>query len=88
MNTLVTLMTTMNMHNLLLMLLWQQCQKMMNTVLFAEELLHIKRLKTESYHQWGLAFANYSQIEFECIVQLQVKSTYEKNVDNNLGQKP
>jgi hypothetical protein len=44
--------------------------------------------QAESYHQRGLAFANYSQIEFECIVQLQVKSTSETNVDNNLGRKP
>ncbi len=44
--------------------------------------------QAESYYQRGLAFANYSQIEFECIVQLQVKSTSEKNVDNNLGRKP
>jgi hypothetical protein len=27
----------------------------------------------ESYHHWGLEFAHYSQLEFECIVQLQEK---------------
>ncbi len=30
--------------------------------------------QAESYHHRGLAFAYYSQLEFECIVQLQEKS--------------
>jgi hypothetical protein len=29
--------------------------------------------QAESYHHRGLAFAHYSQLEFECIVQLQEK---------------
>jgi hypothetical protein len=29
--------------------------------------------QAESYHHHGLAFAHYSQLEFECIVQLQEK---------------
>jgi hypothetical protein len=29
--------------------------------------------QAESYHHCGLVFAHYSQLEFECIVQLQEK---------------
>ena len=30
--------------------------------------------QAESYHHRGPAFAHYSQLEFECIIQLQEKS--------------
>jgi hypothetical protein len=34
--------------------------------------------QAESYHHCGLVFAHYSQLEFECIVQLQEKSNVRK----------
>jgi hypothetical protein len=34
--------------------------------------------QAESYYHWGLTFANYSQLEFECIIQLQDKSSLAK----------
>jgi hypothetical protein len=37
--------------------------------------------QAESYHHRGLAFANYSQFEFECIVQLQEKVQLQGKVE-------
>ncbi len=34
--------------------------------------------QAESCHHCGSAFAHYSQLEFECIVQLQEKSNFKK----------
>jgi hypothetical protein len=34
--------------------------------------------QAESYHHRGLAFAHYSQLEFECIVQLQEKVQHQE----------
>ncbi len=34
--------------------------------------------QAESYHYHGPAFAHFSQLEFECIVQLQKKSNFRK----------
>jgi hypothetical protein len=39
------------------------------------------------YHR-GPAFANYSQLEFECIVQLQPKTSSNMNCNKNRGRKP
>ncbi len=36
--------------------------------------------QAESYYHRGPAFANYSQLEFECIIQLQDKSSLAKNL--------
>jgi hypothetical protein len=37
--------------------------------------------QAESYHHRGLAFAHYSQLEFECIVQLQEKVQLQENAE-------
>ncbi len=34
----------------------------------------------KSYYHWGPAFVNHSQLEFECIVQLQNKAVLTKNM--------
>ncbi len=34
--------------------------------------------QAESYHHRGLVFANYSQLEFECIVQFQEKVQHQE----------
>jgi hypothetical protein len=44
--------------------------------------------QAESYHHRGPAFANYSQLEFECIVQLQPKTSSNMNCNKNRGRKP
>jgi hypothetical protein len=44
--------------------------------------------QAESYYHRGLAFASYSQLEFECIIQLQDKSSLAKNSGNIQGRKP
>ena len=41
----------------------------------------------ESYCHRGPVFADYSQLEFESIVQLQDKATSSKNTTNDRGQK-
>ncbi len=37
--------------------------------------------QAESYHHHGPAFAHYSQLEFECIVQLQEKVQRQKKAE-------
>ena len=37
--------------------------------------------QAESYHHCGPAFAHYSQLEFECIVQLQEKIQRQEKVE-------
>ncbi len=44
--------------------------------------------QAESYCHRGLAFANYSQLEVECLVQLQDKAKSSKNAKIDPGQKP
>jgi hypothetical protein len=44
--------------------------------------------QAESYYHRSPAFANYSQLEFECIIQLQDKSSLAKKSDNSRGRKP
>ncbi len=50
--------------------------------------------QAESYHHRGLAFAHYSQLEFECIlqlqekVQLQVKAELTNKSSEDHGCKP
>jgi hypothetical protein len=44
--------------------------------------------QAESYCHCGPAFAEYSQLEFESIDQLQDKTTSSKNTKNDRGQKP
>ena len=39
--------------------------------------------QAKSYYHWGPAFTNYSQLEFECIIQLQDKSSSAKKSDNS-----
>jgi hypothetical protein len=39
--------------------------------------------QAESYHYRGLAFAHYSQLESECIVQLQEKVQYQEKSRTN-----
>ena len=43
--------------------------------------------QAESYYHCGHVFADYSQLEFESIVQLQDKATPSKNTKNDCGQK-
>jgi hypothetical protein len=43
--------------------------------------------QAESYHHRGPAFANYSQLEFECIIQLQETTSLKMNCDENRGRK-
>ncbi len=62
-------MRTMNMYNPVLMQSWKQFGKMMITMSFVE--VHLTQ--AEPYHHRSPAFAHYSQLEFECIVQLQEK---------------
>ncbi len=38
--------------------------------------------QAESYHHCGPAFAHYSQLEFECIVQLQVKVQLQEKAES------
>jgi hypothetical protein len=90
------LMKTMNTHNPALMQSWRQSPKMMNTMSFVEEPLLTRQLMAllHSYPKpnhtiiWGPAFTNYSQLEFECIIQLQDKSSSAKESDNSRGCKP
>ncbi len=50
--------------------------------------------QAESYHHHGLAFAHYSQLEFECIVQLQEKVKLQEKAEltnkssKDCGHKP
>ncbi len=44
--------------------------------------------QAESYYHHVTAFANYSQLEFESIVQLQDRATSSKNTKNDPGRKP
>jgi hypothetical protein len=44
--------------------------------------------QAESYNHRGPAFAHYSQLEFESIVQLQDRTTSSKNTKNDRGRKP
>ncbi len=50
--------------------------------------------QAESYHRRGLAFAHYSQLEFECIVQLQEnvqlqeKAELSNKSSKDRGRKP
>jgi hypothetical protein len=39
-------------------------------------------LTPKSYYHWAPAFLNYSQVEFECIIYFQDKSSLETNSDN------
>lgn len=41
----------------------------------------------ESYHHRGPPFANYSQLEFECIVHLPEKTSLKMNCDEKRGSK-
>ncbi len=43
--------------------------------------------QAESYYHWGPAFANYSQLEFECIIQIQDKSSSAKTSNKSWGRK-
>ncbi len=50
--------------------------------------------QAESYHHRGPAFAHYSQLEFECIVQLQEKGQLQEKAEltkkssKDCGRKP
>ncbi len=50
--------------------------------------------QAESYHHRGPAFAHYSQLEFECIVQLQEKVQFQEKAEltnkssKDCGRKP
>jgi hypothetical protein len=50
--------------------------------------------QAESYHHRGLVFAHYSQLEFECIIQLQEKVQLQEKAEltnkssKNCGHKP
>ncbi len=50
--------------------------------------------QAESHHHRGPAFAHYSQLEFECIVQLQEKVQHQEKAElsnkssKNCGRKP
>jgi hypothetical protein len=44
--------------------------------------------QAKSYYHRGPAFTNYSQLEFECIIQLQDKSSSAKKSDKSRGRKP
>ncbi len=44
--------------------------------------------QAESYGHRGLAFANYSQLKFECIPQLHDKAASSKNTKNDCRCKP
>ncbi len=50
--------------------------------------------QAESYHHCGLAFAHYSQLEFECIVQRQEKVQFQEEAEltnkssKDRGRKP
>jgi hypothetical protein len=44
--------------------------------------------QAESYCHRGPAFADYSQLEFESIVQFQDRAASSKNTKNDRGQKP
>ncbi len=50
--------------------------------------------QAESYHHYGLAFAHYSQLEFECIVQLQEEVQLQEKAEltnkssKDCGRKP
>ncbi len=50
--------------------------------------------QAESYHHRGLAFAHYSQLEFECIIQLQKKVQHQEKAElpnkssKDCGRKP
>jgi hypothetical protein len=87
-------MTTMNMHNPALMQSWRQSPKMMNTMSFVEEPYKtadgtvVFLTQAKSYYHRGPAFAHYSQSEFECIIQLQDKSSLAKKSDDSQGHKP
>jgi hypothetical protein len=37
--------------------------------------------QAESYHHHGLVFAHYSQLEFECIIQLQEKVQHQEKAE-------
>jgi hypothetical protein len=39
--------------------------------------------QAKSYSHWVPVFTNYSQLEFECIIQLQDKSSSAKKSDNS-----
>jgi hypothetical protein len=79
-------MRAMNMHNPVLMQSWKQFGRMMITMSFVEVGNSYKTTdgkvvfltQAESYHHCGPAFAHYSQLEFECIVQLQEKVQLQK----------
>ena len=50
--------------------------------------------QAESYHHRGPAFAHYSQLEFECIIQLQEKVQHQEKAElsnkssKDCGHKP
>ncbi len=74
-------MKTMNMHNPVLMQSWKQFWKDDDHDEFCGGANSYKitdgkvvfLTQAESYHHRGPAFARYSQLEFECIIQLQEK---------------
>jgi hypothetical protein len=92
----------MNMHNPVLMQSWKQFGKMMITMSFVEAQILTKTTdgkvvfltQAESYHHCGPVFPHYSQLEFECIVQLQEKVQHQEKAElsnkssKNCGRKP
>ncbi len=90
------LMTTMNTHNPALMQPWWQVSKNDEHNEFCGGTTSYKTAdgtvvfltQAESYYHQGPAFANHSQLEFECIIQLQDKSSLVKKSGNIRGCKP
>ncbi len=95
-------MKTINMHNPVLMQSWKQFGKMMITMSFVEAQNSYNTTgskivfltQAESYHHCGPAFAHYSQLEFECIIQLQEKVQHQEKAElsnkssKDCGHKP
>jgi hypothetical protein len=92
----------MNIHNPVLMQSWKQFGKMMIRMRFCGGANSYKTTdgkvvfltQAESYHHCGPAFAHYSQLEFECIVQLQEKFRLQEKAEltnkslKDCGRKP
>ncbi len=87
------------MNNLVLMQSWKQFGKMMITNEVCGGTNYYKTTDgrvvflTQDHHH-GLAFAHYSQLEFECIIQLQEKVQLQEKAEltikssTDLGRKP
>jgi hypothetical protein len=73
------------MHNPVLMQSWKQFGKTMIRMSFVANSYKttdgkvVFLTQAESYHHRGLAFAHNSQLEFECILQLQEKANFRKS---------